>query len=68
MKKKSGLKRAVPIVSVDELRQLNTGALLARLQRLRFCEESREKSDLRGRLIIGAILYIKALSVKSKFM
>ena len=46
MKKKSGLKRVVPIMTVAELEALNTKALLARLQRLRYCEESQQYSDL----------------------
>jgi hypothetical protein len=33
-------------MSTQELEALPTGALLARMKRLRWCEESRESSDL----------------------
>jgi hypothetical protein len=46
MKKKHGIKRALDPVSRDELESLPTGALLARLKRLRWCEESFEASDM----------------------
>lgn len=46
MKKGKGLARAVRPMSRLELEALPTGALLARLKRLRWCEEGREDSDL----------------------
>ena len=46
MKKGFGLKRALQPIERDNLRSMPTGALLARLKRLRWCEESRECSDL----------------------
>ncbi len=38
--------RAVAPMSAQELEALPTGALLARMKRLRWCEESRATSDL----------------------
>lgn len=46
MKKRSGLKRALPIVGLEDLKAQGTRQLLARLKRLRFCEDSPELSDL----------------------
>lgn len=46
MKRGYGLARAVAPMSPQELEALPTGVLLARLKRLRWCEESRESSDL----------------------
>jgi hypothetical protein len=46
MKKRSGIQRAVPQVSRADLHQWPTKALLARLARLRLCEESLAASDL----------------------
>jgi len=46
MKKGHGLKRALQPVGRHQLEGMATGALLARLQRLRWCEESRDCSDL----------------------
>lgn len=46
MKKRSGIQRAVPRVTSTDLRQMPTKALLARLARLRTCEESLATSDL----------------------
>ncbi len=46
MKKRHGLDRALPPVSRAELEALPTGALLARLKPLRWCEEDREQTDL----------------------
>ncbi len=46
MKKKSGVKRAVDQVTTDELQKLHTGTLLARLQRLRWCEDTADLSHL----------------------
>jgi hypothetical protein len=46
MKKGHGLKRALPVVARTDLEGLPTGALLARLKRLRWCEEGPEGSDL----------------------
>ncbi len=46
MKKGHGLKRALPNIERSQLDELPTGALLARLKRLRWCEESRECSDM----------------------
>ncbi|MEP2235637.1 MAG: hypothetical protein ABJM58_07790 [Alteripontixanthobacter sp.] len=46
MKRGHGLARAVPRMERQELETLPTGALLARLKRLRWCEDSRDNSDL----------------------
>ena len=46
MKKRRGLERAVTPMSPGELKGLPTKALLARLQRLRHCENSLSLSDL----------------------
>ncbi|MEP3051797.1 MAG: hypothetical protein ABJP48_03545 [Erythrobacter sp.] len=46
MKKRYGLARALPYIPREELDQMPTGALLARLKRLRWCEDDQEKSDL----------------------
>lgn len=46
MKKRSGVKRALQIIPTSELEGLPTGALLARLKRLRWCLESPELTDL----------------------
>ncbi|MDH7975210.1 hypothetical protein QH494_23750 [Sphingomonas sp. AR_OL41] len=46
MKKGHGLKRALQPVEREQLGDMPTGALLARLKRLRWCEETREESDL----------------------
>jgi hypothetical protein len=46
MKKRSGTQRAVAVLERDRLDSLSTKQLLARLARLRFCEESAEVSDL----------------------
>ena len=46
MKKGRGLARAVSPIGRQELETLPTGALLVRLKRLRWCEESRAGSDL----------------------
>jgi hypothetical protein len=42
MKKRSGIQRAVAVLERDRLDSLSTKQLLARLARLRFCEESAE--------------------------
>jgi hypothetical protein len=46
MKKRSGLRRAVQILSEKDLHGMNTRQLLGRLKRLRFCEDSFHGSDL----------------------
>jgi hypothetical protein len=46
MKKRSGVQRAVAVLSRTGLECLTTKQLLARLARLRLCEESAELSDL----------------------
>ena len=46
MKNKRGLGKTVIPLSRQELEALPSGALLARLRRLRECEEARENSDL----------------------
>lgn len=46
MKKGRGLQRALPAMAREELESMPTGALLARLKRLRWCEDSPEMSDL----------------------
>ena len=62
MKKRNGHKRALPVVAREELEQLPTGALLARLKRLRWCEEDDRFSDLMPHelaMVEGKILYKK---------
>ncbi len=46
MKKGHGLQRALPPLAREQLESMPTGALLARLKRLRWCEDSPEISDL----------------------
>jgi len=46
MKKRHGLDRAIAPIPLSELQALNTGALIARLNRLRHCEETSDRSDL----------------------
>lgn len=47
MKKRTGIKKALDIIPASELSQLSTGALLARLKRLRWClEKPEDASDL----------------------
>ena len=46
MKKRSGIARAVPTMSLMELERLPTRALIGRLNRLRWCEESSALSDM----------------------
>jgi hypothetical protein len=46
MKRGHGLARTVPPIKQQELQALPTGALVARLKRLRWCEEARADSDL----------------------
>lgn len=45
MKKGTGIKRALDVIPSSELSQLPTGALLARLKRLRRCFERFEDVD-----------------------
>ena len=58
MKKGHGLKRALQPVERDELEGMTTGALLARLKRLRWCEEAREASDLTDEEVAAAAGFI----------
>ena len=46
VKKGHGLKRALQPMSREQLEALPTGTLLARLKRLRWCEESADQCDL----------------------
>lgn len=46
MKKRKGINRAVAPISVAQLEEMPTAALLARLTRLRWCEDSAAASDL----------------------
>lgn len=46
MKRGRGLARAVEPITSQALEALPTGAVLARLKRLRWCEENHESSDL----------------------
>jgi len=46
MKKRHGLDRAIIPLNSNELDAMPTGALLARLKRLQWCEEGPEQSDL----------------------
>lgn len=60
MKKGHGLERAVAPMGRDELAKLPTGALLARLKRLRWCEDTPDHSDLLPEEIesaVGMILF-----------
>jgi hypothetical protein len=52
MKKRHGLARAIP--AVDRAEAMPTGALLARLKRMRWCEESPETSDMSGEELASA--------------
>lgn len=54
MKKGHGLARALPHISLEELSEMPTGALLARLKRLRWCEDGQEWSDLTGEEVSSA--------------
>lgn len=54
MKKGRGLARAVPPLPREALEALPTASLLARLKRLRWCEESRAGSDLSEREVASA--------------
>lgn len=45
MKKRYGINKAVPRIAAFELAKLPTKALLARLARLRHCEDEAELSD-----------------------
>lgn len=53
MKKRSGIGRAVPLLSVAALDAMPTRGLLARLERLRFCEQTAVHSDLTAAEIAG---------------
>ena len=60
MKRGHGLARAVAPMRRQELQTLPTGALLARLKRLRWCEEARADSDLTDQevaSVAGMILF-----------
>jgi hypothetical protein len=46
MKRRTGVGRSVPVVAREDLRGMPTKALLARLARLRFCEQSLDASDM----------------------
>lgn len=46
MKKGHGLRRALPLLARADLESMPTGALLARLKRLRWCEDCPDISDL----------------------
>lgn len=46
MKKGMGISRALTPRSREELERMPTGALLARLKRLRWCEDALEWSDM----------------------
>ena len=46
MKKGHGLERALDVIERSDLAPMATGALLARLTRLRWCEDGPESSDL----------------------
>jgi hypothetical protein len=54
MKKRSGLDRALQPIARDQLSDMSTGALLARLKRLQWCEESREFSALSDEEVAAA--------------
>jgi len=54
MKRRFGLDRALPPIAPQVLEEMPTGALLARLKRLRWCEEERECSDLTDHEIASA--------------
>lgn len=70
MKKKSGAARALDILLAPALENLPTRALLARLKRLRWCEESREHCDLTDNEIAtaeGKILFKDTQEWKSAY-
>jgi hypothetical protein len=46
MKKGNGLEREVPILTEEKMLSLSTKQLLGRLKKLRYCEESPDRSDL----------------------
>lgn len=46
MKKGQGVDRALQPIARSQLDAMPTGALLARLKRLQWCEETRDRSDL----------------------
>ena len=54
MKKRHGLARALEPISREQLQGMNTRALLARLERLRRCEEDRGHSDLSDDEVVSA--------------
>ena len=54
MKKGRGLDRALPVLASDQVDAMPTGALLARLRRLRWCEDSPELSDLSREAVASA--------------
>ena len=59
MKKRSGVRRAVPILEANHLAVMSTKQLLARLARLRFCEREQRDSDLTAAEVatVGGILF-----------
>ena len=61
MKKRTGIDRAVAQVDSVDLRQMATKALLARLARLRMCEESLAASDLSP----GEVQHVAGILFKS---
>lgn len=54
MKKPMGVERALPVIGRADLELLPTGALLARLKRLRWCEEEPGSSELTPKEIESA--------------
>ncbi len=58
MKKEHGLTRALQQIGREQLESMATGALLARLKRLRWCEESRECSALSDEEVASARNFI----------
>jgi hypothetical protein len=46
MKRRRGVGRSVPVATLESLRGMPTKALLARVARLRFCEQSLGASDM----------------------
>lgn len=53
MKKRSGTARALPVVAEAELATWTTRRLLARLERLRYCEDSLARSDMSAAEAMG---------------
>jgi hypothetical protein len=69
MKRRRGVGRSVPVATPEGLRGMPTKALLARLARLRFCEESLSDSDITPEeaQTVDGILFKDTVEWKSAF-